>query len=798
MGGSGRTPITEEGSSPAAPDTPRLMRSDGVASGPAFLVLGGLVAMMAPVAGAIAVSVALVLVLLFGPRPDAVTIVGGMFVLFVAVPTRYSFVGFGPLTPGMLLATMALLWWLWGRVTGEGSLDTRYQPVRPVVLVLLIGSAIGFSTMFTHPMTEEQFVNAHRSPGILLMFAGVSLLVADGIQNRRRLDALIEIIVLCGGALAICGLIEQLTGHRLFSGARLPLLTENPSQLTITERDGFLRVAGTAKHPIEFAVVMAATIPLGIHLALHGRPVVRRTARVLTLLMGLALPLAISRSGVVGLAVGSLVLALGWSWRRRMAAMLGVLAVFTVLFLAAPRLAGAMSELFLQAGEDTSIEARTRDYRVLDDVLAESPVFGRGLGEYNVTDYEVFDNQYLASIVDGGYLGLGIQIFAFVAPMAVAWQVVRSGRDEATRHCARAVAASLSVLAVTWAFFDGSGYRIATGLVFALTGLAGALWRLEHRDRDLQPEPVTMWGHGAWYDADREPVARWGPWRPRQLARPVSVVVPAHDEELVVGRCLSTLLDGAEPGELEIVVVCNGCTDGTADVARRFPVRVIEIDRASKPVALNLGDAAAGRFPRFYVDADVAVTASSLRATAAALEEPGVLAAAPGLGLDLRGCSRAVRAYYRVWRRLPYCTEGMVGSGVYGVSRAGHARLGEFPDLIADDLWFRNHFRPGERRSVPGAWFVQRPPRDLRSLLQVRTRQCLGNIEYRRRIPESAAPPRLDRGLYLRRLLSPAAVIGAPVYLGVNVLARRFARRRWRSGAMQWDRDLSARLRGAT
>jgi len=778
---------------------PPAPRGGGIASGPAYLVAAGVVALVAPVAGAIAVSVLLVLVLLFGRRRDAVTIVGGMFVLFVAVPTRYSFAGFGPLTPGMLLATLALLGWLWGRVVSEDSLDGGRQPVRGIVVVLLIGSAVGFATMFTHPVTDEQFVNAHRSPGVLLMFAGVTLLIADGVRDRRRLDDLLEIIVLCGGALAICGLIEQATGHRLFTGARLPLLTENPSQLTITERNGFLRIGGTAKHPIEFAVVMATTIPLGIHLALHGRPGVRRTAGILTLLMGVALPLAISRSGIVGLAVGVLVLGVGWSWRRRFSAVVAVLATVAVLFVATPRLVNTMSDLFLDANEDTSIEARTRDYKVLDEVLAESPVFGRGLGEYNVTDYEVFDNQYLATIVDGGYVGLGIQVFAFLAPLIVAWQVVHSARDEATRHCARAVAASLCVLAVSWAFFDGAGYRIATGLVFALTGVVGALWRIEHRDRDAQLEPVLAWGRPPDARSDTEPPVDGGDrWGPPELARPMSVVVPAHDEELVIGRCLSTLLRGAEPGELDVVVVCNGCSDRTAEIAQRFPVRVIEIDKASKHAALNLGDAAVRRFPRFYVDADVQVSVGALRATADAMAAPGVHAAAPRLRLDLRGCGRAVRAYYRVWRRLPYCSDGMVGSGVYGVTAAGHARLGRFPDVIADDLWFRNHFDAGERRSVAGASFVQRPPRDMRSLLRVRTRQCLGNIEYRRRFPGPAAEQQGRRTRYVARLLSPSAMAGAPVYLGVNVVARRAARQRWRDGALQWDRDVSARVRAAT
>jgi cellulose synthase/poly-beta-1,6-N-acetylglucosamine synthase-like glycosyltransferase len=37
-----------------------------------------------------------------------------------------------------------------------------------------------------------------------------------------------------------------------------------------------------------------------------------------------------------------------------------------------------------------------------------------------------------------------------------------------------------------------------------------------------------------------------------------SVVIPAHNEAAVIGRCLSSILMDAEPGEFEVVVVCKG------------------------------------------------------------------------------------------------------------------------------------------------------------------------------------------------------------------------------------------------
>ena len=74
--------------------------------------------------------------------------------------------------------------------------------------------------------------------------------------------------------------------------------------------------------------------------------------------------------------------------------------------------------------------------------------------------------------------------------------------------------------------------------------------------------------------------------------RSISIIVPAHNEARVIGRCHESMTTGAEPGELEILVVCNGCSDDTASVARRHGpyVQVLESEIASKNAALNLGN----------------------------------------------------------------------------------------------------------------------------------------------------------------------------------------------------------------
>ncbi|MGH9107096.1 MAG: glycosyltransferase [Acidimicrobiales bacterium] len=276
---------------------------------------------------------------------------------------------------------------------------------------------------------------------------------------------------------------------------------------------------------------------------------------------------------------------------------------------------------------------------------------------------------------------------------------------------------------------------------------------------------------------------------------PVSVVIPAHNEEAVVGRCLSSLLGQAPPGELEVTVVCNGCQDRTAEVARAAgpAVRVLELPVASKVAALNAGDRAAGYFPRFYVDADVELAYPALHLVAGSIAEQGLLCAAPRPVFALAGRPWPVRAFYRVWQGIPYLNQDMVGSGVYALSGEGRSRFGEFPELTADDQYVQQLFERGERRAVEGAEFVVHSPRHLRGLLAMRVRSYRGNRELARLgLARLNAPPS-GFGAALRQARSPARLPAVAVYIAVNFLAKVLARRPRRLGAARWERDESAR-----
>ncbi|MFE9257671.1 glycosyltransferase [Streptomyces sp. NPDC006879] len=299
-----------------------------------------------------------------------------------------------------------------------------------------------------------------------------------------------------------------------------------------------------------------------------------------------------------------------------------------------------------------------------------------------------------------------------------------------------------------------------------------------------------------------------------------SIVIPAHNEGRVIGRLLDALLSGPRPSaadEVDIVVVCNGCTDDTAQVAsaRGPSVRVVEIPTPSKHLALRAGDENAHGFPRIYVDADVVLDAGGVGALTEALAGPDApLAAAPGREIPLTACAWSVRSYYRVWQRLPAVREGLFGRGVIAVSEAGHERIAALPPLMADDLAASLAFGPGERTVVDAARVVVQPPRTWSDLIKRRIRAVTSSAELehaqareagehpstvaRASVGGQAVPPPSARTSTadLRALLraDPRLLPGVVVFVLAALVARRRAKKAIRTQDFStWLRDESSR-----
>ena len=279
--------------------------------------------------------------------------------------------------------------------------------------------------------------------------------------------------------------------------------------------------------------------------------------------------------------------------------------------------------------------------------------------------------------------------------------------------------------------------------------------------------------------------------RPR--GRSLSVVVPAHDEAATLPRLLAGLRDD----DLEVVVVCNGCTDDSAHVARTHApdAMVVEIATASKVAALAAGDAVAGVFPRFYVDADVGVDAQMLRRLASRLRA-GPHAVAPAVHYDTRDSSWLVRSYYRVLPLLPAVSTSVAGTGCMGLSESGRSRFDGWPDVLADDYFLDGLFEGAEKERVGEVTSLVVAPLSLQELVLRRVRVIWANYQVDslglRRVPVARSG---GIGSVLRR--HPARLADVAVFAAVSLWVRvRVRASRRRGQPVAWGRDRSRERQG--
>ena len=279
----------------------------------------------------------------------------------------------------------------------------------------------------------------------------------------------------------------------------------------------------------------------------------------------------------------------------------------------------------------------------------------------------------------------------------------------------------------------------------------------------------------------------------------ISIVIPAYNEGRVIGRLLEQLTSDAHPGEFDVIVIANGCTDDTVKIAEGFgsPVRVLTMEAASKAQALSAGDQAALAFPRVYVDADVEIGTKDLRLLTEALARPDVLAAAPERELPLADRPRSVRWFYDIWTRLPEVQNGLFGRGVIAVGEQGHSRIrGLHHGVISDDLVISLAFKPGERAIVRDAHAVIHPPRTFADLLKRRIRVMEGTAQLKsmKSAPDAGAAQTTWSSLISLARRDPGLTPRIGLFFAIAVLARFKARRSARRNHNSvWHRDESSR-----
>ncbi|MCW3818860.1 bifunctional polysaccharide deacetylase/glycosyltransferase family 2 protein [Micromonospora sp. DR5-3] len=254
--------------------------------------------------------------------------------------------------------------------------------------------------------------------------------------------------------------------------------------------------------------------------------------------------------------------------------------------------------------------------------------------------------------------------------------------------------------------------------------------------------------------------------RPRrrrpEVTAPVSVIVPAYNEAANIAATVRSLVASAYP-TLEVIVVDDGSTDGTADIVERMRlrgVRVIRQANAGKPAALNTGIRAARADLLVLVDGDTVFQPDTVYRLVQGFADPRVGAISGNTKVANR------RRLLGRWQHLEYVIGFNLDRRMYDVlecmptipgaigafRRQVLLAVGGVPaDTLAEDTdltmqVLRAGWRVGYEESAI-AW--TEAPSSLRQLWRQRYRWCYGTMQamwkHRQALREPGAGGKLGR-----------------------------------------------------
>lgn len=119
----------------------------------------------------------------------------------------------------------------------------------------------------------------------------------------------------------------------------------------------------------------------------------------------------------------------------------------------------------------------------------------------------------------------------------------------------------------------------------------------------------------------------------------LSIILPCRNEEKNIARCLQSVIEATkELGSVEIILVDGASTDKTIEIAKKFPVNIVQLDRSW------VQSAAAGRFIGtlraqgeyiWFVDADIRLVEGFAEKAIKYLNEHRECAAIAGIGDEI-------------------------------------------------------------------------------------------------------------------------------------------------------------------
>lgn len=179
-----------------------------------------------------------------------------------------------------------------------------------------------------------------------------------------------------------------------------------------------------------------------------------------------------------------------------------------------------------------------------------------------------------------------------------------------------------------------------------------------------------------------------------------SVVVPAHNEENYIGKCLKAIREAekqAAPDTVQIIVAANRCTDRTAEIAKEYGAEVI--DNQDKCIASirNAGAKCASGEILVTVDADTFIAPETFCEIRSLLESGKYIGGGAMPVFDRASLGIAVSSFYILLLMLPeiFRSKALLSGAVFWCKKTDFDAVGGFDEtrISLEDLDFAKRLK---------------------------------------------------------------------------------------------------------
>lgn len=276
-----------------------------------------------------------------------------------------------------------------------------------------------------------------------------------------------------------------------------------------------------------------------------------------------------------------------------------------------------------------------------------------------------------------------------------------------------------------------------------------------------------------------------------------TIIIAAYNEASLIRSTLNALLSDKKNDYYQVLVICNGCTDNTEKIIHDEFETVLchSIPQASKSLAIRYAESLKPGFPRLYLDADIELNAVDavdiIRYTQNRTNAALVI---PASSIYTKNSDYFVRCFYRAWYNTFFVQQLGFGAGAYLLNKAARSRFDLWPELIADDGFIRSQFDTQETHVLSQYQVRVKAPKNLLSLIKVKSRSKLGNIELDKYLSTKGSENSLKNTKELIDKKNTTNSFDKFIYRLINITALTLAKWHSFTGFKSWSRDNSNRF----